>query len=1072
MTTFAPIHNHSQYSALDGLSTPLEIAQRCQCIGCTSAGITDHGTVAGHLEFSKVMRAHDIKPIFGVEFYHGVKASFEKNERDQFHFVAGAMTDEGLRNIWRMVDAASDPDNYRYVGRINWDICKRFNEGVFATSACIQGLVARWALAEVSGDGVPPYLNGVLDRYLEVYRDNFYIELHTYPGEEHELLNWTLVGIAQERGIPLIYATDAHFASPDQYEVHDAYVAMQTGESVLMDPAERKMWHPKSLYIQDLAQIRASLSYLPDSVVAEALANSAELAERCNADLPEVKRHIPIFVPGESPWQRAKTKETAAIMLLRLVEDGIHWRYGEPGPEVWDKAAYEIEVMLDAGLEHYFLQVWDLCQFCDREGISRGPGRGSAAGSIISYTLGITDVDPIRFGLIFERFWNPGRAKGFPDIDIDFPVKHRKRVREYLMKRWGNDKVRTIGTTMRMKPKATLDKTYKVCGVTWDEKEELKKIIGAVPDIDIHGADTIGWDENADPGKTIYVMHSTDEVKHNVGQHVVEWVGAQPDSRHDTLLRWLEIVEVVCGRPSGYGVHPSGVVVSDVPLADELPCMYNRSQEVQVTCFAMADVDKLGFLKDDLLGLRNLDTLETWEELLDERQDWHERTYEQMPDEMWELLDVGLTLGIFQIEKGYARQLCKNMRPRSIEDLALIVALNRPGPIRAGTPESLIRRKRGDEAVSYDHPILEPILEGTWGHFVYQEQIMRFFSALGYSESDADEVRKILGKKKPEVMATVRYGDEEWAGKGYTAMALAAGLDQASIDLIWSKIEGFASYSFNLAHATCYGVMAFRTLYAKWRDGPKFTIACIQTNPDDAGDYVSEGRRRGIPVNPPHIRKSEWDIKDVEGDIYFGFSNIKGIGKGAAQYVVKLREDWDVHTLEEFDAALDHAQELWDGARTTKRSPKQVFGANKITLLRDTGVFDQYQARELDLSEVQRQERDLLGVILTDNAVEILMANSERIDECDTYYDLETCATVSRLDIPGIVASVTPKRTKRDGKAMGIVTIEYDGDEAEFVVFPREWAQFRPLFCERTVAIFSLSKTKRGWCFQRGLQLS
>lgn len=1052
---YAPIHNHTMYSSLDGLSTPLEIAQRCQCIGCTSAGIMDHGTVAGHLEFDKVMRANGIKPIFGVEFYHGVKTEFGKNERDQAHFVAGAMTDEGLRNIWRMVDAASNPNNYRFVGRVNFDICDRFKEGVFATSACIQGLVSQSILKD-------NFSIDALSRYIEIYRDDFYIEIHTYPGEEHERLNGELVMLAQERGVPLIYATDAHFADPSQYEIHDAYVAMQTGDNILMPIEKRKMWHPKSLYIQDEDQIRESLSYLPDRILDEALRNSYDLAEKCDAHLPEVKRHIPIFVPKDCPW--VEGEESAAMMFIRLIEEGIEWRYGEASDEIWEKAAYEIEVMLDAGLEHYFLQVWDLCEFCNQEGITRGPGRGSSAGSIISYALGITDIDPIRYDLIFERFWNPGRAKGFPDIDLDFPVNQRKKVRGYLMKRWGHDKVRPIGNTIRMKPKAVLDKTQKACGVTWDEKEALKKIIGGVPDIDIHDSHTIGWAKESDPGKAIYVMD-------HVGKQIIEWLEQQPDERIDHLIRWLEIVETVCGRPSGYGVHASGVVVSDVPLADQLPCMYNKTQDIQVTCFPMSDVDKLGFLKDDLLGIRNLDTLERWEELIGEKMDWHALAYEEHPEEMWQMLDNGLTMGVFQIEKGYARQLCKEMKPRSIDDLGVIVAINRPGPIRAKVPDSYMKRRNGEEEVTYDHPILEPILDDTYGLLVYQEQIMRYFAAIGYNEGDTDEIRKILGKKKPEVMATVYRGTEEWEGKGYMQTAMEAGLDEKTAQLIWDKVEGFASYSFNKSHAIAYATLAFRTVYAKWRDKHKMIIALIETNPEDAGDYVSEGRRMDIYVKPPHIQKSGWDISTLDGDIYFGFSNIKGIGKGSAQYIVELRNKYWICTPDDFKLALTKEQEIWEEQRHTPRSPRQRLGSNKIEVLETVGAFEATCeiTRDLPLAQVQAIEKELLQVVLTDNNEEIFAFNSERLEDCDSYSDLELRYDV--FDIPGIIASVEEKHTRKDNKPMGIVTIEYQGDQAEFVVFPREWKNYKFLWKERTPAIFTLTRTERGIHFDQGVKL-
>ena len=1067
---YAPIHNHSEYSALDGLSTCREIAVRCQEIGCECCGLTDHGTASGHLEFAKVMQEHGIKPIFGCELYHGTKTTFGKNERDQAHFVAGAMTDEGLRNVWRMIDSASD--NFRFVGRVNWDILKNNSKGVFATSACIQGLVGQGVL---KGDPYEP-----LNRYLEIFKDDFYVEIHTYPGEEHERLNTELVQIAQERGIPLIYATDAHFASPEQYAVHDAYVASQTGEDVMMDTDKRKMWHPKALYIMSEPEIRESLSYLPESAVDEALRNSGELADKCNASLPEVRRHLPAFIPKDCPWMSEEDqKEDASKIFIDLVEQGIINRYGNnPDQEVWDRAEQELGVFLDAGLEHYFLQAWDFCQFCDKNGIKRGPGRGSAAGAIVAYALGITDIDPIQYELIFERFYNPGREKGFPDIDNDFPVKERKRVREYLMDRWGHNRVRTIGTITRMKPKAAIDKTHKACCVTFEEKEALKRIIDQVVDIDALGPDAIGWDEEIDPGKVVYVMNPETEIP----KMIEDWLKTL-GNRRDVVEYWIEIVRHVCSRVSGYGVHPSGVVVSDVSLQDELPCLWNASQQVHVTCFPMSDVDKRMFVKQDLLGLRNLDTLQDWEDQVSPQVgdiDWSGLTNKDLEEGGWNLLDVGLTLGIFQIEKGYARQLCKEFKPRSIEDIGIIVALNRPGPIGSGAPDSFIARRCGEEEVAYDHPILESILEPTYGWFLYQEQVIAFFSKLGYSLGDADAVRKILGKKMPQQMKALKDGRGEWSGKGYFAMAESAGIDPTSAGKIWGRIEDFARYSFNKSHAIAYATIAFRTLYAKYNAPAQFIMACIRTNPDEAGGYVGEGRRMGVKVLTPDIIHSQTDVAVVENDIYFGFSNVKGIGRQSAQFLCDLRDKYDLSTPESLSDAIEREQDGWESARDEaklegksfkSKSPRQQFRQNLIPLLEKAGAWENYEDRDITLIERQKLEKELLGVILTDNCDEIFTKNIDDLDNCDSYANLEL-SEGDKVRVPGAVSSVVNKKTKKDGTAMGIVTIEYHGDSAEFVVFPREWQTYKFLWKERTPAIFTLSKSDRGIRFEDAIKLS
>jgi DNA polymerase-3 subunit alpha len=1098
---YAPLHNHSEYSALDGLSTCREIAQRCKAIGCECCGLTDHATVAGHLEFAKVMAHEGLKPMFGCELYHGVKTEFGKNERDQAHLVAGALTDEGLRNLWRMVDAASS--NFRYVGRVNWDILEKYNEGVFLTSACISSLLSQ----SIIHNGEP---TDVLNRYLNIFGDRFWIEIHTYPGEEHELLNYELVRLASERGVGLVYATDAHFAFPEQYETHDAYVAMSTGDNVLMPVADRKMWHAKALYIQSEDEVRKSLSYLPESAVDEALANTGVIADMVNASIPEVRRHLPAFIPRECPWASKEQQEKpAGELFIDLVEDGLVSRYAGTRNEdaAFDRGLREMEVFLDAGLEHYFLQAWDFCEFCNQNDIRRGPGRGSAAGAIVAYALGITDVDPLHYDLIFERFYNPGRAKGFPDIDNDFPKASRKVVRDYLVERWGEKNVRTIGTTRRLKPKDACDKTCKAMGVSWDEKEAVKKILDGVPDLEILGPDSIGWSRDRDPGKlnddgskadkTIYVMD-------HVGEKILDWLEEQPLARLKVLIPWLDLVDSVCARVSGYGVHPSGVVVADCDLSDELPCSWNSAQKIPVTQFPMDDVDARMFVKQDLLGLRTLDTLTDWEQAVGEDNldqvlielgheeianfDWSGLDKLEWPEEMWSILEQGFTLGVFQIESGYARQLVKEFRPRSVEDLSIIVALNRPGPIRSGAPDSFIIRRNGGEDDKFDGrkiPILEDVLDVTYGWFLYQEQVIRFFSKIGYDLSDADAVRKMLGKKSPEAMAALRHGTGEWEGKGYMEMAQKAGLSEEDANEIMDMIAEFAKYSFNKSHSVAYAIIAFRTVLGKWRMA-QFIMASIRTIGDDpdkarkTAGYIAEGRRVGVDVLPPDVLRSGVDIGVVDSDILFGFSNIKGVGVGSARYLIGLRDRYDVTTPEKLTDAIETENALWaeerdqaklEGRKFTKKSPKQQLRSNQVAALYQAGGFDNYEEREDSLEKRQTQEKELLGVILTDDCAAIFARNVEAIDECDDYSELDDDRGLT-LTLPGTVSQIVPKTTKKEGKAMGIVTIDWEGHEAEFVVFPQDWRAYKFLWKERLPGIFTVNQGARGLVFKSGQKLT
>lgn len=1073
---FVPIHNHSEYSALDGLSTCREIAERCVELGCPCCGIADHGTVAGHLDFARELTKHDIKPIFAAELYHGVKApgykGWTRNERDQAHFVAGARSSEGLRNLWRLVDRASR--NFRYVGRVTWDDLERYSDGLFATSACIQGLVPQGLLnSDLSA----------LDRYLNIFRDNFYIELHTYPGVEHEQLNLGLVQIAQERGIPVVYANDAHFAYPQQYNAHDAYVAMQTGESVDTPINDRKMWHPMALYMMEEVEIRDALHYLPTSIVDEALTNSVAIAEKCDVELPAVKRHLPVFIPKECEFVEDKTV-TAGKLFIDLVEQGLVARYGDgPGEEVWDRAGREMAVFLDAGLHHYFLQAWDFCEFCDSKGIIRGPGRGSAAGSIVAFALGITDVDPLKYNLVFERFFNPGRAKGFPDIDNDFPKAARKVIKEYLAERWGKENVRSIGTVTRLKPKAALDKTCSAMGVTWGEKEAIKKIVTQVPDLEILTSDSIGW-RNDGSGKSIYVM---DHVAHDIQRYIV----AQPDDRQKVIRRWLDLVEVVCSRVSGYGVHASGVVVSDVALDAELPSMWSASQECQATVFPMTDVEKRMFVKQDILGLRTLDTLQDWHaQMIEKGVDvmWSRLEEDEHPLEMWEMLDKGLATGIFQIEdKPFVKQLAMDFKPRDVEDLSIIVALNRPGPIRSGAPDSFVTRRSGGSDDKFDGreiPILADILGETYGWFLYQEQVISFFSAMGYSLEDADAVRKILGKKDPEGWNQLYKGEGEWKGKSYVDVARKF-MDQGVVEEVWSVLKDFAKYSFNKSHSVAYATIAFRTLYAKYYAPAEFLMACIRTNPDEAGLYVAEARRLGITISAPDIRHSEVDVAVKEDKIYFGLSNVKGVGKATAKYVRKLADNYMVFTRADLESALDQENIEWEKKRDAHKesgnpmkfhikSPRQECRANIIDVLELAGAFDAYDdgREERTLAEIQATEKELLGIILTDNTEQAFENNSDLIEECDEYDDFLAATSECHARLPGTIVSIRPTKTRAAKKDMGIVKIEYGVNTVEFAVFPQQWAAYKFLWRERTPGIFRLKRGDKGINFEEGQKLS
>jgi DNA polymerase-3 subunit alpha len=709
----------------------------------------------------------------------------------------------------------------------------------------------------------------------------------------------------------------------------------------------------------------------------------------------------------------------------------------------------------------------------------------------VAYALGITDVDPLHYDLIFERFWNSGRADGFPDIDSDFSQEKRQEMIQYLRDRLGHDKVMAIGTVGRMKPKAVIDKLRRGTGLTEDEASELKKIISETHDLEIHGVDQIGWSRELEPGKVIYV-------EDDCGEEIEKWISAEPHRAH-LRTRFVDMCRVMCSRIQLYGVHPSGVVISDVKTRDELPAYRRGGKEkgVPATQFAMSDVDKRYFVKLDVLGLRTLDTLEQWRLLMRDQGieiDWSGLDKQEHPQEMWELLHTGFTAGIFQMETPVGKRLCGSMRPNCMDDMIIINAINRPGP----SVEKYLAKRSGEVEVTYPHPrlkeLLHPVLELTYGEFVFQEQVINYFAALGYDLGESDAVRKILGKKKPEALAALHDGLGEWEGRGYIDMAAAAGVPQAPAQEVWDGLERFASYSFNKSHAAAYGIIGFRCLFAKFYGPAQFYAACIRTAEGDKrhemlDQYVNEARRQGLLVHRPDIEKSQaLATVDDQGNIWFGFGDVKGVGE-SGDYFAAMRDELDYSTPEVFYEQFEERNKLYLKQKAANKkaltkgeeiphpdlapkSPKQSLSSAKIEAIYQAGAWDNLIEPTTLMSERQAQEEALLGVILTDSSKEALEANAEEISTLDDWEDLIAPYAVKkdlmevyeevpddlffRYEVCGIVTGVQERRGKASGKSFGIITITYGAHELEFVAFHNAWKANKFLFRVRTPGIFTI----------------
>lgn len=1013
------------------------------------------------------MAKQDLFAGFGVEAYQARvnrKVTPGGQKRDQAHLILLAKNKTGIDNLMMLNYYANTEGGY-YVPRVDWELLEQYHEGIIATSACVAGLVAR---------GVVNEDDTALNKFQHIFGDDFFVEIHTYTkdkdmtgiGDDPDIIvnqmemNNELVSICRERGIPMVYANDAHYACQGDYPFHEVLLASQFNKS-LKDPT--RMSHPKPcLYIMGEDVVRETLSYLPDSVVDEAIANSDLIASLCKeTQLVEPGRHLPVFVPKEI------TDETNAAILIRLTKAGLEDRYGTPIPkDAEERALYELRTIIGAGLADYFLITHDFCAHADAAGILRGPGRGSAAGSILAYALGITHVDPLKYGLYFERFYNIGREKGLPDIDIDFVNERRNEIDTYLRKRWGEHNVLPIGTHIRMKPLQAITKMAKVFDIPFNDVEEIKGIVKSVPDINIISADQIGW--FVGPGIKVAVLEEEKD-----GQTIER---EQYELLRPFMKRYPNFFDAVyelTGKLFTYGIHASAIIISDVDIRKYIPVTLRTEEsggkKMLASQIEMKELDKLGFPKFDRLGLKTLDVLdEVAAAIGEDRNFWWHIDWESLPEDFWKQIERGNTLGLFQVEDGMAKSIGKRMKPRSIEDLAAIVALNRPGPLRQIIPETgqtavetFLRCRSGEQEVQYPHEFLEDILAPTQGIFLFQEQVINYFSKIGYDPVMADEIRNILGKKLAVKMQEEHPRYMEYATRH---------IDEASAQKIWEAIETFSLYSFNKAHSVSYAFILAATMYAKFYHTILMFMSCIHKakDRDERGQFVMEARRMGIEVHHPDINRSEISMASIDGEIYFGLSDVKNVGQ-AAKWVIKNRPYAD---FDDFMQKHEAQQDAWEAQEERKgKSARQQITSRAIDCLWKAGAFGERD--DATASEIADDEEELLGVALTTDIPDVLAEYGDKFEGLDEYGVLEDMLYLDEVvRIPGQIYEVRKIKTKKGktpGAEMAFVKIEWFNGYGEFTVFPERWNACKDwLLSPRAVGIFTLEVNRRGPIFVNG----
>ena len=841
--SFVHLHVHTEYSLLDGACRISGMMDRVKELGQSAVAITDHGVMYGCIDFYKAAKAAGVKPIIGCEVYvarRGMEDRVHGIDNKPYHLVLLCRNNTGYQNLCLLVSNAF-LNGFYGKPRVDLELLEKHHEGLIALSACLAGAIPQHLMREDYEAAKEYALN--LSR---IFGDgNFYLELQDHGLEEQVPVNQGVMRLARETGLPLVVTNDAHYLRKEDAKTQDVMLRIQTGKTV--DDEEGLNFSTEEFYLKSEEELR---KLFPNCE--EAFENTLRIAEQCNVEFVFNEYHLPSF-----PVPEGYTNEA---YFRKICMDGFRERYAQPPQEYLDRLEYEIGVISRMGYVNYYLIVWDFIRYAKEQGIPVGPGRGSGAASIVAYCMHITEVDPMKYALIFERFLNPERVS-MPDFDTDFCQERRPEVIEYVMKKYGADHVAQIATFGTMAARGAIRDVGRALNYTYAETDVVAKLVPSTPKITLK--------EALEVSPKLKELYDTDE-------------------RVKTLIDTAMSLE---GMPRNTSTHAAGVVITADPVSSYVPL--SRNEDTIVTQYTMTTIEELGLLKMDFLGLRNLTVIEEAQRQV--RTLDPEFDIAKIPDgdeATYAMLAEGKTQGVFQLESAGITSVCVNMHPTSIEDLTAIVALYRPGPMDA--IPTFIANKHDHRKIRYKTPLLEPILKVTYGCIVYQEQVIEIFRSLGgYTMGQADNIRRAISKKKMKVIEAERkvfvYGDP---AQGITG-CIGHGVPEAVAQSIYDEIVDFANYAFNKAHAVCYAVVSYQTAYLKCHYPRQYMAALMTSVLDSAvkiSGYIAECKELGIPVLPPDINHSE-DHFSVEGDaIRFGLGAVKNVGHGLLRRVAAKRD--------------------------------------------------------------------------------------------------------------------------------------------------------------------------------------
>ena len=854
---FVHLHLHTQFSLLDGACRIPELLRLAKEYKMDSLAITDHGNMFGAIDFYTEAQKAGIKPIIGCEVYVAPKSRLDKTaggiDEAAFHLILLARDESGYHNLMKLVSAAY-LEGFYYRPRVDKEILSQHAKGLIGLSACLKGEVPSLIQEKRFNDAIK-----CADEYAHIFgKDSFYLELQENKIPEQTVVNEGLIKIAKELTLPLVATNDVHYLTKEKAQSHEALLCIQT-QSTLDDPNHMR-FSAAEFYFKSPKEMMESFKDVP-----EAIKNTLEIAERCNLELDFKSVHLPRYEPPVG-----KTKED---YLRELCEEGLKRRYKDTTPQILDRLEHELKIIKDMGFVSYFLIVWDFIHYAKSQSIPVGPGRGSAAGSLVSYLLGITDLDPLKYALLFERFLNPDRM-GLPDIDIDFCYERRQEVIDYVTKKYGRENVAQIITFGTMQARAVVRDVGRVMAIAYADVDKIAKMIPPDPNMTLKDA----LESEPELGK----LYKSDP---------------QITKLIDTALS-LE------GLNPHASVHAAGVVIADKPLNNYTP-LFKTGDDQVTSGYSMGILEKIGLLKVDFLGLRTLTVISEAVKNVKATQgkDIDIETLPLDDKNTYKLLASAQTFGVFQVESSGMRDLLKKMNPEHFEDIIALIALYRPGPIGSGMLDDFMKRKHNLTPIKYEHPKLEPILKETYGIMVYQEQIMQITSSLaGFSLAQADLLRKAMGKKIPEIMEKQR--------SNFVTGCIKNGIKESTASKIFDLIDYFSGYGFNKSHSTAYALISYRTAYLKANYPVEFMTALLTSerdNTDKIVEYVNEAERMGLEVLPPDINESEGLFKVInQKTIRFGLLAVKNVGAGAVESIVAAREkDGKFKSLEDLCQRVD-----------------------------------------------------------------------------------------------------------------------------------------------------------------------